>query len=709
MLQMEATECGAASLAIILAYYRRYIPLEELRLACGVSRDGATASNLIKAAREYGLDAKGAQMDLDDLAQLRAPAILFWKFEHFLVWEGNGRRYGRPVAFINDPATGRYTVPMAEFDSAFTGIVLDLKPGLGFQPGGHPPSFLVDLRSRLRGGAGALLIGVLASLLLVAVGIAMPSLTTAIINSILQGGGFTAQVPVLAAIAVGIVMTLALTALQQGYLLRMQLVTSALSHARFLRHVLRIPMSFFSQRGPADVTKRMQANGEVARIATKDTADILVNAVIIIGYASLMWAYDAELAVVGIVVVVLNLIALKVVIRSRESAVAKLSADRTKFYEASFDGLHLIETLKATGGEAGHFQRWAGHQASAVNSQQRLFTPTAVFVTVAPLLGTLASALVLLFGGLRAVDGSIAIGLLVAFQTLIASFTRPVSDLTGVAANVQDLQAEITRIKDVETVPVDNIFNRSEPKHISRLNGHLEFNSVTFGYNPLGEPLISELSFTVGPGQRVSLVGGSGSGKSTTVKLISGLYEQWSGEITLDGRPHAAIPRSVLAASVSFVDQEIYLFEGTVRDNVALWDPSIPDAAVVAALRDAAVYDVVARLPGGIYAKVEQDGRNFSGGQRQRLEIARALVRSPSLLVLDEATSALDSETELVIEDNLRRRGCACVVIAHRLSTVRNSDEIIVLDHGRVVERGVHHELIALDGHYAGLANGRHQ
>jgi ABC-type bacteriocin/lantibiotic exporter with double-glycine peptidase domain len=328
----------------------------------------------------------------------------------------------------------------------------------------------------------------------------------------------------------------------------------------------------------------------------------------------------------------------------------------------------------------------------------------AALLSIAPtLLAALNSSLLLLIGGLRAIEGSISIGLLVAFQALVAQFSRPVSQLTNLGPKIQDLAADITRLKDIERFPAAAVFERDDPPVERRLDGGLVFEDVTFGYSPLAKPLLTSLSFKVGPGQRIALVGGSGSGKSTVSRLIAGLYDPWEGCIRFDGQDRMEIPRSLLAASVAFVDQEIFLFEGTVRDNVTLWDPSVPDEDVVAALKDAMVYDVVAARPGSVNSMVSEGGRNFSGGQRQRLEIARALVRSPSVLVLDEATSALDSETEKRIDDNLRRRGCACVIIAHRLSTIRDSDEILVLEHGDLVQRGTHESLMATEGPYLNL------
>jgi ABC-type bacteriocin/lantibiotic exporter with double-glycine peptidase domain len=334
--------------------------------------------------------------------------------------------------------------------------------------------------------------------------------------------------------------------------------------------------------------------------------------------------------------------------------------------------------------------------------------PSAWLGVVAPTLATLNSALILWIGGMRAIEGHVSVGLLVAFQALVTRFTAPLTRLNGVAGRIQDFAADVARLKDVENFRTDPLYDRRQGADSTRrLHGHVELQNITFGYSPLDKPLLTGFDLTVGPGRQVALVGGSGSGKSTVSRLIAGLYTPWEGVIRIDGQRLEDIPRGALAASVSFVDQDVFLFEGTVRDNVALWDPSIPDDAVLEALRDAALYDVVMRRPGGIHSKVEQDGRNFSGGQRQRLEIARALVRRPSILVLDEVTSALDAETEQIVMDNLRRRGCACVVIAHRLSTVRDSDEIVVLQHGQIVERGRHAELVALGGAYASLVRER--
>ncbi|MCE4945712.1 MULTISPECIES: NHLP family bacteriocin export ABC transporter peptidase/permease/ATPase subunit [Streptomyces] len=705
VLQMEAVECGAASLAMVLAHYGRHIPLEELRIACGVSRDGSRASNLLKAARSYGLSAKGMQMEPAALADVAAPAILFWEFNHYVVYDGPGRRLGRRGVHINDPDKGRRFVPVEDFDTSFTGVVLVFEPTEAFRKGGRRPSVLSAMPARLRGTTGTLLAALLASLLLVGVGAALPALSRTYIDMFLIGNQTSLLGPLFAAMTAMVVLTAVLTGLQQANLLRGRIISSTLSSARFLRHLLRLPVTFFAQRSPADLVQRLQSNDAVAETLARDLAAAAVDGVVVVLYAVLLWTYDPQLTVIGVLIALLNVVAMRIVIRLRATHTQKLRADTARLTNTSYTGLQLIETMKATGGENGYFRRWAGQHAATLEEQQRLGVPSAWLAVVAPTLATLNSALILWIGGLRAVEGHISIGLLVAFQALVTRFTAPITRLNGVAGRIQDFAADVARLKDVESFPADAHYSRPDADAgTRRLKGHVTLEDVTFGYSPLDAPLLTGFSLAVGPGQQVALVGGSGSGKSTVSRLISGLYAPWEGTIRIDGQRLADIPRSALAASVSFVDQDVFLFEGTVRDNVALWDPSIPDDAVIAALQDAALYDdVIARRPDGIHSRVEQDGRNFSGGQRQRLEIARALVRRPSILVLDEVTSALDAGTEAVIMDNLRRRGCACVIIAHRLSTVRDSDEIVVLDHGAVVERGRHAELVAAGGAYAEL------
>jgi NHLM bacteriocin system ABC transporter peptidase/ATP-binding protein len=699
---MEAVECGAASLAMILGHFKRHVPLEELRVECGVSRDGSKASNLLKAARKYGLEAKGLRLEPAGLASASMPVILFWEFNHFLVLEGFGRKRGKKVAYLNDPAQGRRVVTMAEFNESFTGVVLAANPGSQFQGGGRRPGVLAGLPSRLRGSWPTLVLGVFASLLLTLLGVITPGFTRAFIDTVLISGDGSIKVTFLALMSVTIASLAVLTGLRQSFLLRVRIVSSTRSSAQFLRHLFRLPVGFYSQRSPADIAARMQSNDSVATTMSNDLSSTAINIVVIVAYALLLWKYSALLTVICISISMINIAAVQIAARARAVGVNRLAADRAKFLTTSYNGLQLIETMKSTGAENEHFRTWANDHAKLVNGQQKVGVPTALLAVVAPSLASFNSTLILFIGGLQAVSGHITVGLLVAFQSLVTAFTSPITQLTTIAGRLQDFGTQISRLRDVENFPAEDI-RTEEPDDASPLIGHLTFEDVAFGYSPLAAPQLENLSFSVGPGEQIALVGGSGSGKSTVTRLIAGVQRPWLGSIRIDGIPRHEISRVSFSASVAFVDQDIFLFEGTVRDNLTLWDGSIPDEEIVKALKDAAVYDVVSSRPGGIHSRIDEDGRNFSGGQRQRLEIARALVRNPSLLVLDEATSALDSETESLILDNLRRRGCATVVVAHRLSTIRDSDQIVVLEHGRIAEQGSHDDLVSAGGGYAQL------
>ncbi|MFI0424139.1 NHLP family bacteriocin export ABC transporter peptidase/permease/ATPase subunit [Spongiactinospora sp. 9N601] len=705
VLQMEAVECGAASLGMVLAHHHRHVDLQRLRVLCAVSGEGSKAGQLLRAARTFGLVAAGKQMSPAALARLRPPAILFWEFNHYLVWEGYGRRRGRPVVYVNDPAQGRRVLTEQEFGDGFTGVVLTMTPGPDFRPGGRRPSVWADVRDRLRAVHPALAAALLASLLLAALSVVSPALVRGFVDTVMMagGGGAGQAVPFFTFMAGTLLLTAVLLKLEQTGLLQVEMYVSTVSSARFMRHLLRLPIGFFSHRSPADLAERLAVNHTVAAALTGSVAPAVTGVIMVCCYAVLLWIYDPLLALAGISVSLLNVLLIRTVLRMRRTAVARLNVERAKLYAVAYSGLQLIETMKATGGERGYFRRWGDRQAALLTEQQRVSQPLAVLSAVGMFLTTLSAVAVLLLGGLASIEGRIAIGALVAAQTLLAGFNRPVGELVGLVPRMQDTAAHLARLRDVESTEQDAVFNRPAHGGSGRLAGHLRFEEVTFGYDRLSPPRLHGLSFEVRPGEQIALVGGSGSGKSTVSRLVAGFGEPWQGRILIDGRPRGELGRDLLTASVAFVDQEIHLFQGTVRDNVTLWDPSIPDEDVLAALRDARLDEVVAARPGGIHSLVEQDGRNFSGGQRQRLELARALVRSPGLLILDEATSALDAETEARIIEGLRRRGCACVLIAHRLSTVRDSDEILVLDAGRVVERGTHDRLVRLGGAYAAL------
>jgi NHLM bacteriocin system ABC transporter peptidase/ATP-binding protein len=699
---MEAVECGAASVAMVLAHFGKLVPLEEVRAACGVSRDGSKASNMVKAARAYGLDAKGFKKEPAALRSLPLPQVIHWNFNHFVVLEG----FGKGCAYLNDPAFGPRTVTDEEFDQSFTGVALTFQPTPEFRPGGEGRSLVAALRRRLDGSRVALAYVVLAGLALVVPGLLAPTFSRVFVDDVMVKGMSEWVRPLLAMMAATALVAAVLSWLQQYHLLRLETRLALSTSARFFWHVLRLPMQFFTQRFPGEIASRVGINDRVAQLLSGELATTVLSVVVIAFYAVLMLRYDGVLTLLVAATASLNLLALRWVSRRRTDLSQRMVQDRGKAMGTAMGGLMNVENLKATGSESDFFSRWSGYYAKVVNAQQELDLWTQMLSVVPPLLLALSSALVLGVGGMRVMDGQMSMGMLVAFQALMLAFLTPVGSLVTLGSTVQEIKGDMSRLDDVLRATAQEAPDFSAEAGADgagKLSGHLELRRVSFGYSRLEPALVQDFSLTLRPGARVALVGGSGCGKTTIARLVSGLYEPWAGEILFDGVPRSEIPRAVLASSLAVVDQEIFLFEGTVRENLAMWDPTVPEPDLVEAARDASIHDEISARPGGYGSRVEEGGRNFSGGQRQRMEIARALVNRPAILVLDEATSALDTTTEQEIDDHLRRRGCTCLIVAHRLSTIRDCDEIVVLERGRIVQRGTHEELKDAPGLYAQL------
>lgn len=723
LLQMEAVECGAAALGMVLGYYGRVVPLAQLRQDCGVSRDGSNAANVLKAAKIYGMQGKGLKVkDLDTLKKLQCPYIVFWNFNHFLVVEGFSDRR----VYLNDPASGPRTVSPQEFNNAYTGVVLVLNPSPDFKAGGRKPSIILALADRLQGSVGVLIYCILAGFLLVLPGLAIPVFSQVFVDNVLIQG----RVDWLRPLLFGLILTAGLngllTLLQLQFLRRMKIKLSVGMSSRFLWHILRLPVSFYAQRFAGEISSRVHLNDVLAEVLSGKLATTMIAAVMVMFYAVVMLQYDVILTAIGLVFVALNLGVLQLVARWRVNTNMRLMQEQGKVSAVSISGLQSMETLKAGGLESDFFARWAGSYAKSINAWQEMNRTNQIIGVLPSFLSAITSMLVLVVGGLRVMDGVLSIGMLVAFQSLMQSFMEPVNSLVSLGNDLQELEGSLNRLDDVLRNPVDPQVEgvgeevkqggsggvKEYPSPLSshplispspRLQGCVELRNVTFGYNRVTPALIENFSLLIKPGQRVALVGGSGSGKSTVAKLVSGLYEPWEGQIYFDGQIRAQIPRQVLVNSIAMVEQDIFLFSGTVRENLTLWDTTVPESYLVRACRDAAIHDVILSLPGGYSGELLESATNLSGGQRQRLEIARALVNNPSILVMDEATSALDTETEKIIDQKLRQRGCTCIIVAHRLSTIRDCDEIIVLDRGNVVQRGTHEELQQVEGTYLQL------
>ena len=704
VLQMEAVECGAAALGIILGYYGRYVPLAELRRACGVSRDGSQASYLLEAARGYGLEAEAYSTELEEISDVPCPYIVFWNFNHFLVVEG----FSKDRVYLNDPATGPRTVSLQEFSESYTGIVLFMEPGEGFQKAGHKPSVLPGLYRRLKGSFGALLYCILLGFLVVLPGLAIPVFTQLFVDNVLVQGMREWLLPLVLGMGLTALLRGSLCLWQLKFLRALKIKLSVVMSSRFLWLVLRLPVSFYAQRYTGEISSRVEINSEAAALLSGRLATTVIDLFMIVFYAIVMFCYDWLLASFGIAVAVINMLALHAISRARVDANLRLAREYGKAQGLAIAGLEGMETLKAAGLESDFFARWAGTYAKAVDAQQRLGVTGQSLGVLPVLLSALTTALVLIVGGLRVMEGYFSIGMLVAFQSLMQSFQQPLGNLLGLGSTIQELHGDLNRLDDVLLEKEDRSAQETSEEfrgteEQARLEGRVELRNLTFGYNRVAPPLIENLNLTLQPSQRLAFVGPSGSGKSTIAKLVCGLYEPWEGGVYFDGTPRSEVPRPVLTTSVAMVEQDVFFFEGTVRENLTLWYSGVPERELVQACKDACIHDDIIFLPGGYDAHLEQGARNLSGGQRQRLEIARALVNNPSVLVLDEATSALDAETERRIDLNLRRRGCSCVIVAHRLSTIRDCDQIFVLSAGKVVERGTHEDLVAARGAYARL------
>ena len=705
VLQMEAVECGAAALGTILAYYGRFVPLEELRIACGVSRDGSKASNIVRAARKYGLKATGFKAELWQLVKFQLPVIIHWRFSHFLVLEG----FNKDKVYLNDPAGGPRTVTRQEFDDNFTGVVMEFAPTTEFVKGGKQFNTLAALVQRLSSSKTALLFVTLVGLSLVLPGLVLPSFIRAFVDYYLVRDLDSWIFPILLGMAVAAALRGVLTWLREHYLLRLETKLAISMSGKFFWHVLRLPVEFYTQRYAGEIGNRVAINEQVAYLISGRLASTVLDLTTIVFFSILMFLYDPLLTVIGITFAFGNLAALRYVARKRVDTNQRLAIAKGKLAGMMAGGLQHIESIKAAGRESDFFARLAGQNAEVVRDEEHMDNYSSGLGVVPPLLMALTTASILTIGGLRVMDGQITIGMLVAFQSLMISFLEPVNKLVDLGAVIQEVEGGLKRLDDVLKAPVEESLLAEEvlqdvSKRMPKLSGRLELRNVTFGYSRLEPPLIQNFNLSLEPGKRVALVGGSGSGKSTVAKLVSGLYEPWSGEILFDGKTRTQLPRTTLTNSMGVVDQDIFLFEGTVRDNLTLWEPTVPETRVVKAAHDACIHDEIASRVGGYGSLIAENGSNYSGGQRQRLEIARALTSDPVLLVLDEATSALDPLTEKLIDTRLRRRGCTCLIIAHRLSTIRDCDEIIVLEKGQIVQRGTHQEMLQQpDSPYARL------
>ena len=707
VLQMEATECGAASLAMVLAYYGRWLPLEFLRQECGVTRDGSNADNLLKAARRQGCVAKAFAGRSEVLRKKEFPLILFWEFNHFQVLEG----FQGNTVFLNDPAMGRRTVTWDEFLTSYTGVYMKITPAENFKPEGEPYSIVKTVAAKLREDKWALTFLMVVGLCMIIPGLAIPVMGQIFIDDVFSLKHADWIVNLLNAMFGTMILLGILTAMRATALTYWQKKLTIADSSGFFWHVLRLPVTFFQQRFAADIASRIQFNESTAEVLSNQAATALLDLLVALFYLLLLFQYSVPLTLIGISISIVDIFVFLYMRRRQTDLIMRIQQDASKAYGVLMSGLMMVESIKANGSEGDLFAKWAGYAAKATVAAQEMKL-WAMKVKLLPLLlGGLNTALIMTVGGFSIMEGIMTAGIYMAFNNLIGKFHEPVQKLLSLGNVLQDTEMQMRRLDDVRRYKTDSLNYPGDDQVISfkgnRLSGELTLKDVNFGYSPLDPPLIERFNLHLEPGRWAAVVGSSGSGKSTLAKLVAGLYEEWSGEVLFDGVKRREIPRPVIVNSLASVDQDVFQITGTVRDNITMFDKSVPSADVVQAAQDACIHEDIMRLPGGYEAEVAEGGLNFSGGQRQRLEIARVLACNPSLLILDEATSAIDPMTEQKCLENIRRRGCTCLIVAHRLSIIRDADEIIVLERGKVAERGTHRELIAHDGPYRRLIEER--
>ena len=698
VMQMEAVECGAASLTMILAHFGKWRPLEEVRAACGVSRDGSSAKDILRAARSYGLDAKGFRMSPEAL-EGKQPAIIHWDFNHFVVFRGFDRK-GR--ACLNDPGAGPVKWPMEEFRKHFTGICLTFEPTEKFEKSGQQTSILSYIKNNMRGSDEAFWLTFTFALMTAFVAIITPMFTRIFIDEILSGKNADWSKWFFIGMGALAVYQFFAVIMKTRYSKRVAGALALKGNKEYLHHLLRLPMPFFAMRHVGDLQQRMHLNQSITHSLVEVLAPQVINIGLLILYIALMASYSFSLTLIGILAALMNLSFVRYFSTRRINLIRSMAQSEGKYFSATISCIDNMESIKAAGAETGFFKYWSGLWARKFNVNGHADEEQTQMALLPVLANGLVNMAVLVLGAYLILKGELTVGMLLAFQGFMGSFLAPVNEIVNASQKIVEMRSQMERVEDVMKYPEDHREAQGEIQQ-GKLGGLLELKHVTFGYSPLQPPLIEDFNLRIEPGHSVAFVGTSGCGKSTLAKLISGLYKPWSGEVLFDGRPIESISNEELTNSVAVIDQNVVLFDDTVAQNIRMWDPSIEDFTVMMACNDAQIRSDIVSRPEGFSTMVVKGGQNFSGGQRQRIEIATALAKEPSVLIMDEATSALDPKTEDEVMRRIRRMGPTQIIVAHRLSTIRDCDEIIVMDQGKILQRGRHEELINQEGFYRHL------
>ena len=702
VIQLEALECGAACLTMILAYYEKWIPLEQVRSDCGVSRDGSKAGKILRAAKNYGLDAKGYRYDIEDLRkEATFPCIIFWNNNHFVVLDGFKENY----AIINDPARGKTKYTIEALEQNYSGICLEFNPTKQFKPEGKPKSVIAFAKKRLKGTKAIALFIIITTMIASLIQIITPGFSRIFIDRLLTNQNPEWFVPFIIGISAISIIQIIIQIINQLYSLKLNGKLAVVGSTTYMWKVLKLPMDFFSQRMAGDILSRQSSNASVASTFINQFAPLILKIGMAIFYLIVMFRYSVLLSCIGLTSLFVDAIVTRIITNKRVDLSRVGTRDSAMLASTTASGIQMIETIKASGAENGFFKKWSGYQANVNNNFIQMSKMSLLWGMIPSAINMIVNVSITTIGLWLCMNGKFTIGMIMAFQGYLSSFMGPVNEVISATNSILEMRTDMERIEDVMEYPDDDIVTEKKNVQYSKLSGEVELKNVTFGYSKLEAPLIENFSLRLKPGSRVALVGPSGCGKSTISKLISGLYKQWDGEILFDGKPISEIDKNVFRGSLAVVDQDITLFEDSISNNIKMWDESIEGYEVIMAARDAGMHDEITLRDGGYNYKLIENGKDFSGGQRQRLEIARVLAQDPTIVILDEATSALDAKTEYEVTNAIKNRGVTCIIVAHRLSTIRDCDEIIVLDNGKVVERGTHDELYRLGGFYTKLVS----
>lgn len=698
--QMEATECGAASLTMILWYFGKHMPLAQIHTETGVSRDGCNARNIMLAAQKFKLEAHGYRKDLEGLFEMPVPAIIHWNFNHFVVWEGRKGKY----CYINDPAVGRRKLTIQDIDDCFTGLVMTFKPTDEFERSKKENTFLSFVADRLKGQESALAAIIITGLFLAIPGLLLPVFSQVFIDDILLGGNYEWMMGLITVMIGTLIIKTFLTWYRGKLLLRLQKKMTLISSYGMLTHMLRLPVSFFDQRYAGDLAQRVTNNNNVNLFLTGDLAETALNCFIAVFYFILLMVYSPILTMITVVIVAFELLAMNLMSKSISDYSLRAKQEQVNMTGNLFAGLSITATLKASGTENAFITRILGNYAKIINLQEDIGARQEFINAIPEVSGQMLTILTLIIGGLQIIKGNMTAGMLIGYTGLQSSFVNPVNSLSGFMRLIQLAKADMGFVDDIQRYKEDERYDETRfADKMGKLDGKVELIDISFGYNILEDPFVTGFSFSLPAGSSIAFVGASGSGKSTISKICSGLYSPWSGEVRMDGISMKKLRPEIISSSVATVSQNITLFSGTVRENLTMWNKYIDDEDMIRAAKEACIHEIINSKPGAYDYMLAEGGSNLSGGQRQCLEIARALVQNPSVLVMDEATSALDPIVEKRIIDNIKKRGCTCIIVAHRLSAIRDCDEIIVMEDGKIVQRGTHEELAKAEGHYQRL------